>query len=208
MHDPRLAALRRRLAAHRPYRAPRRAPLFEAGVALVLRAAEDVELLLIERVERAGDPWSGHMALPGGRREPADADLLATALRETEEEVGIALAPEVHLLGALDEVHPASRHLPEMVIAPWVATVGPEIEAVPEPAEVAAAVWVPLSHLTDDAALSEVLIELDGGPLAFPSFRYHDYQIWGLTFRILEQFLDLYREPAPGLLPRRRETST
>jgi 8-oxo-dGTP pyrophosphatase MutT (NUDIX family) len=199
VHDPRLAALRRRLAAHRPYRAPRRGEVFEAGVALVLRAAEDLELLLIERVERAGDPWSGHMALPGGRREPADADLLATALRETEEEVGIVLAPDVHLLGALDEVHPASRRLPEMVIAPWVATVGPEVEAVPQPSEVATAIWVPLSHLGDDAALSEVLIELEGDSLSFPAFRYQDYQIWGLTFRILEQFLDLYRgEAAPA----------
>lgn len=197
--DPRLAALRRRLAARRPYRAPRSEPLFEAGVTLVLRAADEVELLLIERVERAGDPWSGHMALPGGRREPADRDLLATALRETEEEVAIALDPGRHLLGALDEVHPASRRLPAMVIAPWVATVGPEVEAVPDPAEVAAAVWVPLSHLADDAALSEVLIELEGGPSAFPAYRYRDYQIWGLTFRILEQFLDLYRgEAAPA----------
>jgi 8-oxo-dGTP pyrophosphatase MutT (NUDIX family) len=133
------------------------------------------------------------MALPGGRRETADADLLATALRETEEEVGIALRPDRDLLGPLDEVHPASRRLPDLVIAPWVAAVGREVEAVPQPSEVETAIWVPLSHLDDEAALSEVLIELEGDSLSFPSFRYLDYQIWGLTFRILEQFLELWR---------------
>jgi hypothetical protein len=78
-----------------------------------------------------------------------------------------------------------------------VAAVGPEVEAVPDPAEVAATVWVPLAHLADDAALSEVLIELEGGPSAFPAYRYRDYQIWGLTFRILEQFLEVYRGGEP-----------
>jgi 8-oxo-dGTP pyrophosphatase MutT (NUDIX family) len=206
MNDPRLHALREALSAYAsdaddPPLPP--AGRVQAAVAVVLRRRPtDLDLLLIKRAQHPRDPWSGHMALPGGRREEGDSDLLATALRETEEEVGIALRPDTHLLGALDEVHPASRRLPELVIAPWVAAVGPEVEAVPDPSEVATAVWVPLSHLTDDAALSEVLIDIEGGPLAFPSFRYRDYQIWGLTFRILDQFLALYRgdpvEPPPG----------
>lgn len=191
MDDPRIEPLRRLLGARPPRRAPREALTLEAGVTLVLRLADDLELLLIQRVERADDPWSGHMALPGGRREVGDPDLLATALRETEEEVGVRLERDRHLVGALDEVHPASRRLPPLVISPFVAAVAPEVEVVPDPAEVAAAVWIPLSHLENEEALSEVLIELEGGRRSFPSYRFQEYQIWGLTFRIVEQFLEL-----------------
>ena len=110
----------------------------------VLRAGESLELLLIERVERAEDPWSGHMALPGGRRDAEDPDLLATALRETAEEVGIVLDPGSRCWARLDEVYPQTRLLPPLVIAPFVAAVGPGVEPRPDPAEVAAALWVPV----------------------------------------------------------------
>lgn len=200
MEDPRIAALRRALDDRSPHSAPREPGTLEAGVSLVLRAGAELELLLIERVERAGDPWSGHMALPGGMRERADRDLLATALRETREEVGVTLDRELHLLGALDEVHPGSRRLPSLVIAPFVATVGPAVSAVPDRTEVATALWVPLSRLRGEDAVSEVLVELDDGARRFPSFRYRDdqrdYQIWGLTYRILTGFLELADEAA------------
>ncbi|HEX2252584.1 MAG TPA: CoA pyrophosphatase [Thermoanaerobaculia bacterium] len=192
--DPRLRALRRVLARHAPRRAPRGAETLEAGVSLVLRpGAADLELLLIERVERPGDPWSGHMALPGGMRERTDADLRATAFRETAEEVGVALDDE-RLLGALDEVAPSSPRLPPLVISPWVAAVAPGTPLVPDPAEVATALWVPLAELRGEGAVSEVLVELEGSHRSFPSLRYLDYQIWGLTYRILRQFMALTRE--------------
>lgn len=201
MEDSRIASLRRALADRRP-RAVRREPgALEAGVTLVLRVGDGLELLLIERVERAGDPWSGHMALPGGMRERSDGDLLATAFRETREEVGVALDPDRHLLGALDEVQPGSRRLPNLVIAPFVAAVGAGVSVVPEPSEVATALWVPLSRLQGEDALSEVLVELDDGARRFPSYRYReaerDYQIWGLTYRILTEFLGLAQDVAP-----------
>ena len=87
----RLDRLRRRLAEHRP-RVEDDPELLWAAVAIVLAPDPDA-VLLIRRAERAGDPWSGHMALPGGRYEPKDPDLLGTALRETVEEVGVALKP-------------------------------------------------------------------------------------------------------------------
>src|SRR5258706_13265424 len=78
-----------------------------AAVALVLSPsladAPALSLLLVRRAERDGDPWSGHMALPGGHAHPSDVDLLHTARRETLEEVGIDLT-DAELLGRLDEV--------------------------------------------------------------------------------------------------------
>ncbi|MEP6687797.1 MAG: NUDIX domain-containing protein, partial [Gemmatimonadales bacterium] len=76
-------------------------------------------VLLIRRADRAGDPWSGHMALPGGRREETDPDLVATAVRETFEEVGLSLAP-ADLLGSLDDVVPRTPVLPPIAVRPYV----------------------------------------------------------------------------------------
>ncbi|MEX0892708.1 MAG: CoA pyrophosphatase [Gemmatimonadota bacterium] len=192
--DPRLerlaAALRRR-----PHEDLPRLPVYrEAGVALVLRPGDGFELLLIKRAEQEGDPWSGHMALPGGRREPGDADLRATAARETREETGIALATRGRFLGPLDEVAPVSRRLPPYVIAPFVAAVPAGTEAIPEPREVAAALWVPLAALRQDHAVSEILVELGGDTRSFPSLRIGEHEIWGLTHRILTGFLDIAAE--------------
>ena len=84
----------------------------------IVLAPEPDSILLIRRAERTGDPWGGHMALPeaggGGRR----SDLLATVIRETDEEVGIPLARE-HLAGTLDDVVPRTPVLPPMVVRPF-----------------------------------------------------------------------------------------
>lgn len=189
--DPRLALLRRGLERRPAARRPRGAGVSEAAVALVLRPRDELELLLIKRAERERDPWSGHMALPGGRRDPDDPDLVVTAFRETQEETGVPLARTGVLLGALDELSPRSGRLPPLVIAPFVVGVPADTLATPDFHEVAAAVWIPLPALRDPGAVSEILIELEDGRRAFPSLRYQGYVIWGLTHRILAQFLDL-----------------
>jgi 8-oxo-dGTP pyrophosphatase MutT (NUDIX family) len=190
--DPALTALRAALRRRPTSPAPRDPSLSEAAVLLALRARDPLELLLIERAEKEGDPWSGHMALPGGRREPGDADLLATALRETREETGIVVPPDA-VLGELDEMNPVARRRFSLVIAPFVAVVPPDTEAVPAPAEVETALWVPLPYLASEDAVDEILIELEEGSRPFPALSYGEYVIWGLTHRILTTFMDVAR---------------
>lgn len=162
-------------------------------MSLVVRPAESLEVLLIRRAELEGDPWSGHIALPGGRRSPADDDLLVTACRETEEEVGVPLRRVGRVIGALDEITPGTPLLPPIIIAPFVLAVPAATHAAPDPREVQAAVWVPVDALRATTAASEIDIDLpDGrGRTLFPSLVYGDFVIWGLTYRILRQFLEV-----------------
>jgi 8-oxo-dGTP pyrophosphatase MutT (NUDIX family) len=159
-----------------------------AAVAAVLRRGPlDTELLLILRAERDGDPWSGHMALPGGHQDPGDADLLATARRETFEEVGLDL--EQHeLLGALDE-HAASAQgrFTGLVVAPFVFALRGESELRPNH-EVAELLWTPLGRMARGETEVVKELERDGRRMSLPGYRVGEYVVWGLTHRVLQSF--------------------
>src|SRR5687768_14443779 len=161
-----------------------------AAVALIMRLAQDgdVELLMIKRAAYAGDPWSGHVALPGGRQEPADASLQHTAMRETFEETAVDLASEGRLLGTLDEVHPRTPRLPPLIIRPFVFVAPSEITIVTSD-EVAEAFWVPLGLLAHPSATGEATFTDRGIERTERSFRLGQHVIWGLTERILRQFI-------------------
>ena len=115
----------------------------QAAVALVLRAREPLELLLIKRATSERDPWSGHMALPGGRHEESDPDLAATAVREALEEIGLPLHRHAKPLGRLDDVR---THTGDMIVRPYVWSLeepvvlspNAEVAVVFAPADVAA----------------------------------------------------------------------
>lgn len=191
MQDPRLALLRDALNTRAAARLERRPEHREAAVALLVRPREQLELLLIKRAERELDPWSGHIALPGGRSSAGDADLIDTAVRETEEEIGVTLGRDGQLLGRLDEVAPSSPRLPPIVICPFMFAVPDQTEATPDPHEVDTTLWVPLAALRDDGAVTETLVELQDGHRSFPSLRFGEHVVWGLTHRILTQFLEI-----------------
>lgn len=160
-----------------------------AAVALILVPDPDA-VLLIRRADQPGDPWSGHMALPGGRRAPHDPDLVAAAIRETREEVGIAL-PRQSLVTALDDLGPQTPVLPPVAVRPFVF----RIPARPElslNAEVAAAAWVPLETLRHPATYGTVTVHVRGAALEVPAYRYEEAVVWGLTERILTNFFDTW----------------
>jgi 8-oxo-dGTP pyrophosphatase MutT (NUDIX family) len=190
---PRIAALADVLAGQ-AFAEPAFDPtLPRAAVALVLRpAAEGPELLLIRRAEREGDPWSGHMALPGGREQAGDASPVHTAARETHEEVGIDVAAAGRLLGPVEPVWPMSSRAPRIMVRPFVFWVDAPVEATPNE-EVDEAVWVPVDELRAPGSVTEHLLEIEGhGEMRFPAFGTRGYVIWGLTHRILTTFLQLY----------------
>ncbi|MGH7562932.1 MAG: NUDIX hydrolase [Gemmatimonadota bacterium] len=192
--DPRIERLERVLAARSSRRLERSPERREAAVSVIVRPREDLEVLLVQRALRDTDPWSGQVGLPGGRRHPDDADLLATALRETEEETGVSIATHGRILGFLDDVEPATPRLPPIVIAPLLAAVAPQTEALADGREVTAALWVPLADLRDPGARSEHLVEREDFRRVFPAIRHGDRVVWGLTHRILMDFLDRAEE--------------
>jgi 8-oxo-dGTP pyrophosphatase MutT (NUDIX family) len=201
--DPRFGVLREALAAYASDPEdppPAEADFLQAAVALVVRGCEPLEVLLIKRAHREGDPWSGHMAFPGGRRDPTDPSLLHAAVRETAEETGLDLdALGVHL-GRLEVVRPASPQLPRMSITPHVFGVPADTTAAPASREVDAVHWVPLDLLRHAGTRGEIVIPLPGGAQSFPGLRVAGDIVWGLTYRILEDFLR--RAPEVFPLPR------
>jgi len=156
-----------------------------AAVAILLRDGDaGIEVLFIHRAEHPDDPWSGHMAFPGGRAEAGEPPL-ATAIRESAEEIGVHLH-ERDLLGALDELQAVRRVPLDLAIAPFVfrapngadLRLGDEVDSV---------CWIPMGALLDGRYRSTFDYEEGGSTLRFPCFRVDDKVIWGLTYRMFSE---------------------
>lgn len=152
---------------------------WQAAVSIVLAPGPaGLEVAFIQRREHPRDRWSGHMALPGGKREPTDPDLAATATRETAEEVGLALPAPIGRLA--DQRGRSTRGL----VAAFVFGLEDRPELRPQASEVAAADWIGLSWLFDP--VNAVRHRWVGMP--FPGIAHRERVIWGLTHRILTDF--------------------
>jgi 8-oxo-dGTP pyrophosphatase MutT (NUDIX family) len=185
--DPMISDVRTRLEGRLPRRV-HEADTWEAAVALILVPGNsDLEILFIKRAERTGDPWSGQMGLPGGRRDPEDGELLDTALRETGEETAIALS-SADLLGELDDLFPNIKILPQVIVRPFVFGLSKRPEINPSE-EVAGHVWVALGGLRASATRTEV--DVPGYRRTVDAFVVGEHVIWGMTHRIIMPFLDL-----------------
>ena len=187
----RLARLRERLASNQ-FTTDDDPSLIWAAVAIVI-APDPESVLLIRRAERIGDPWSGHMALPGGRRESVDPDLLTTAVRETQEEVGIDLS-QADLAGSLEDVVPRTPVLPPIAVRPFVFFLGARSRLLPN-LEVASAEWVPIDRFLRADTRHPVRIEVAGQTRQVQAYQLENGIIWGMTERILTSLLDVLAEP-------------
>jgi 8-oxo-dGTP pyrophosphatase MutT (NUDIX family) len=157
-----------------------------AAVAVVLHDEPSPRVLLMKRAERPGDPWSGHISLPGGRYQASDGDLRITAIRETREELGIDL-DGAQLLGNLTTLQPRSAGPNGVEVTPYVFVTTVALEPVCGP-EALSAFWLPI-----DLALSGALDgthQVAAAGVAFPSWTYEGHVIWGLTRRILDMVLE------------------
>ena len=170
-----------------------------AAVAMVLRTVPGgLEVLFIERARHPGDPWSGHMAFPGGRLEPNEHSPRLAAERETLEEVGLDLSGS-ELLGRLDDLHGRrAAGVPALVISAFVYH-AVEIPTLRPNHEVSEAFWFPLDAL-EDPSRHVSFAPPAAGELPFPGIRVGEsapHVVWGLTYRFLEVFFEAVGRPLP-----------
>lgn len=164
----------------------------QAAVTLILRPA--AEGLIIKRAEHPRDPWSGHLALPGGRADANDNDLQATAIREAWEEIGVRLDEGGRFLGRLPKLTPNNPRLPRIEITPFVAVAPPSLQQQGEmqiSAEVAATFWTSLPALKNVGMSDQFTLTFEGAQRAWPAYPSAGGPIWGITGRILSDFLKL-----------------
>lgn len=175
-------------------------PSKRAAVAISLRlGVSGPEMLMIQRAVREGDPWSGHMGFPGGRKDASDATDVACAKRETREEIGFDLDTYGELICQLSDVNTGWRaDRPEMLVAPFIFRVDstPDFELNHE---VDDTLWVPFSFLLDDANRSRHQWDWRGEVLESDAFTYDNRLIWGLSLMMIDELLEIIDGRAAGL---------
>jgi 8-oxo-dGTP pyrophosphatase MutT (NUDIX family) len=188
------------LAEHAPRRKWLRRVRKRSAVAMILKViAGELHIVMIKRAEREGDPWSGHMAFPGGRMDPDDPNGYAVAVRETEEEIGLCLGQQDPCIGRLSDItaRPRLGGL-GMIVTPYVFRLDRAVRFTPN-YEVAEVVWVPLEFLLDTDNRQEMVWQRKGVGISMPCYFYEGRRIWGLSLLMLDELMDLVeggRNPA------------
>ncbi|KEZ76768.1 NUDIX hydrolase [Salinisphaera hydrothermalis C41B8] len=187
MHE--LAPLVARLRRHHPRRNMLRRRLKRAAVAALLRdSRQGVEVLVVERAHRPGDPWSGDMALPGGRIEAVDeASASRAACRETAEEIGVAIDRTRGIGRLSDRLTLDHRRRRPMVISPFVYRWPSDAQIAPN-AEIAGWQWIPLAWLDEPINRGQLTWHIRGLAKTMPCYDCgNGRRLWGLTLLMLDE---------------------
>ncbi len=156
----------------------------DAAVALLLKLMDQVlKVFFVKRVENPSDPWSGQMAFPGGKRDAKDQNLKQTVVRETSEETNINLLDRCRFLGVMAAFKSTRR--PEMKILPFVILLEHE-PSIKLNEELKEFVWISLEELVQHRGISKFSFG------EFPAYIVGNNVIWGLTYRILEKFVQMF----------------
>jgi len=156
-----------------------------ASIAAVVTA--ELDFLFIRRAVVEGDPWSGHIAFPGGKREPSDADDRAAAVREANEELGLRL-DEARFLGAMDEV-PTVKGLPPMIIRPFGFLLDREPDLTPN-REVHSVHRLSVDSLLAGVGRTEFTLPWRDQSVQMAAVEFDGLRLWGLTLRVVDEVLD------------------
>lgn len=190
-----LAQLMNSLDKHRARKKWYRRWCQRSSVAIILREGDQgLEVLMIKRAEREGDPWSGHMAFPGGRMELVDAGGLATAQRETHEEIGLADNQYSDCVGRLSDIHAnMKQRFKPMIISCFVFAVD-EIPELNLNYEVADVIWVPLRFIADHSNRQTMQWQRNNKkPVTLPCYFYQQQRIWGLSLMMLDELVSVIK---------------
>lgn len=180
---PRLKQYRRQELPHDSQR--------QAAVAVLMlpRPDGESEILFMKRAESPHDPWSGHMAFPGGRVDPEDASPFDAVIREVNEEIRVRLPQEASLVTVLDDVQAMARgrRVP-LVITPFVFELARKPVLTPNE-EVVETHWIPLSFFLDHSSRGVFPYVFKGITIPLPCYQYEGRIIWGLTYRMMQNLL-------------------
>ncbi|HML96399.1 MAG TPA: CoA pyrophosphatase [Thermodesulfobacteriota bacterium] len=187
-----IAALERLLKERNPAKIGGDAGFVHAAVMMILKETEEeFSMLFIKRPEAEWDPFSGHMAFPGGRMSDGDESKLETAMRETREEIGVDLGVHGRILGELDDVNPNNPKARGYIVTPYLSFLTREVPLELDRREVEEAVWVPMEHLRDKRNFKVRPREREGRLVEDYAYNYGPYLIWGMTGRIVHSFLSI-----------------
>ncbi len=184
--------LEKLLAARDPHKLTIEGDFVHAAVMMILKEEKKgSSLLFIKRPDSDSDPFSGHVAFPGGKMKGEDSDKLETAVRETREEIGVDITHSGRVLGELDDINPNNPRANTYIVTPYLSVLKEEVTFTPCAREVEEVLWVPVNHLLDEKNFKLRLRERDGVPREDYAYIYEQYIIWGMTGRILRQFITL-----------------
>jgi 8-oxo-dGTP pyrophosphatase MutT (NUDIX family) len=193
--------IRQRLAAYEPRLLPETGGKRAAVLVPLYQHRDELHVVFTKRTDLV-QSHKGEISFPGGARDPEDTDLIATAMREAEEEIGL-LAEHIELIGQLDDIVTISDYHVSVYVGRLHSHPAPYVWQ-PQAAEVAEVLEVPLSHLRSVECLVEVPRQRNGALEIMEGFLWHDHIIWGATGRMLRNFLNV-TETLSSVLPGRTD---